>query len=165
MRRGIRWAEDVIDNEGMGRKSSKGLISSPDFYLMIGVGGLGCFGRVLSAEADLFGWVENIVCCIYHPPRAVGESSSESESSSDSSSSSDNEGDDLNPETRARRPGGSGKKRRRRRGCGHGHEHGDGDDRRESGGKSGGNGGKGKGNGGNAYEKIPSAVRGKREGG
>ena len=24
-RRGITWAEDVVDNEGMGRKSSKGL--------------------------------------------------------------------------------------------------------------------------------------------
>lgn len=23
-RRGIRWAEDVVDNEGLGRKSSKG---------------------------------------------------------------------------------------------------------------------------------------------
>lgn len=26
-RRGITWAEDVVDNEGMGRKSSKGLCS------------------------------------------------------------------------------------------------------------------------------------------
>lgn len=27
-RRGIRWAEDVVDNEGLGRKSSKGEITS-----------------------------------------------------------------------------------------------------------------------------------------
>ncbi|RJE25620.1 hypothetical protein PHISCL_02013 [Aspergillus sclerotialis] len=54
--RHIRWSEDVIDNEGMGKKSSK-------------------------------------VCCIYHRPRPVGESSSESESSESSSSdiSSDDE--------------------------------------------------------------------------
>jgi hypothetical protein len=26
-RRGVRWAEDVVDNEGLGRKSSKGLFS------------------------------------------------------------------------------------------------------------------------------------------
>ncbi|KAI1333975.1 phosphatase inhibitor-domain-containing protein [Xylariaceae sp. FL0016] len=51
----VQWAENVVDNEGMGRKSSK-------------------------------------VCCIYHAPRAVGESSDES-SSSDSSSDSDSDSD------------------------------------------------------------------------
>jgi protein phosphatase 1 regulatory subunit 11 len=30
-RRGITWAEDVVDNEGMGRKSSKGLFFSCHF--------------------------------------------------------------------------------------------------------------------------------------
>ncbi|EYE92575.1 PPP1R11/YPI1 family protein [Aspergillus ruber CBS 135680] len=53
--RHIRWGQDVVDNEGMGKKSSK-------------------------------------VCCIYHKPRPVGESSSESESS-DSDSDSDSEAD------------------------------------------------------------------------
>ncbi|KAH0544664.1 hypothetical protein FGG08_001169 [Glutinoglossum americanum] len=50
--RRVMWAEDVVDNEGMGKKKSK-------------------------------------VCCIYHKPRAVDESSSEDSSSSDSSSDSD----------------------------------------------------------------------------
>ncbi|KAI1745478.1 phosphatase inhibitor-domain-containing protein [Xylaria scruposa] len=50
----VQWADDVVDNEGMGRKSSK-------------------------------------VCCIYHAPKAVGESSDES--SSDSSSDSDSDSD------------------------------------------------------------------------
>ena len=57
----------MIDNEGLGRKSSK-------------------------------------VCCIYHKPRAVGESESE-----DDSSSGDESGDDGDA-----RPTGRGK------GCGHG---------------------------------------------
>jgi len=52
--RRVVWAEDVVDNEGLGRKSSK-------------------------------------VCCIYHKPRAVDESSDES-SGSDSSSDSDSDG-------------------------------------------------------------------------
>ncbi|EQB53708.1 hypothetical protein CGLO_06541 [Colletotrichum gloeosporioides Cg-14] len=51
----VRWAEDVVDNEGLGRKSSK-------------------------------------VCCIYHRPKGVDESSDES--SSDSSSDSDSDSDD-----------------------------------------------------------------------
>ncbi|KAI9785771.1 MAG: hypothetical protein M1839_008788 [Geoglossum umbratile] len=52
--RRVMWAEDVVDNEGMGKKKSK-------------------------------------VCCIYHKPRAVGESSEEDSSSSDSSSESDSD--------------------------------------------------------------------------
>ncbi|MCJ1293922.1 hypothetical protein MMC34_005479 [Xylographa carneopallida] len=59
-RRGIRWAEDVVDNEGLGRKSSK-------------------------------------VCCIYHKPHPVGESSS-----SDSSSSDDDDSD-TEPDSSAAR--------------------------------------------------------------
>ncbi|KZL79880.1 protein phosphatase inhibitor [Colletotrichum incanum] len=55
-RQSVRWAEDVVDNEGLGRKSSK-------------------------------------VCCIYHRPKAVDESSDESSSDS-SSDSSDSEADD-----------------------------------------------------------------------
>ncbi|KAL1980202.1 hypothetical protein VTN96DRAFT_4468 [Rasamsonia emersonii] len=65
--RHIRWREDVVNNEGMGKKSSK-------------------------------------VCCIYHKPRPVGESSSESSSSSDSSSSdteSDSDSDVVNGQDRA----------------------------------------------------------------
>ncbi|KAI9711421.1 MAG: hypothetical protein M1812_007166 [Candelaria pacifica] len=76
-RRGIRWAEDVVDNEGMGRKKSK-------------------------------------VCCIYHKPRAVGESSDESSDSSSSDSNSDSEPDNST----ARRSGGA-----RRRGLANEHTH------------------------------------------
>ncbi|KAI8343583.1 phosphatase inhibitor-domain-containing protein [Chlamydoabsidia padenii] len=47
----VRWDDDVVDNEHMGKKKSK-------------------------------------ICCIYHKPRQVGESS-DSDSSSDSSSSDD----------------------------------------------------------------------------
>ncbi|KAI2642183.1 phosphatase inhibitor-domain-containing protein [Xylaria nigripes] len=62
----VQWAENVIDNEGLGRKSSK-------------------------------------VCCIYHAPRAVGESSDESSSDSSSTDSdSDSDGDaTYDPRARA----------------------------------------------------------------
>ncbi|PHH77892.1 hypothetical protein CDD80_95 [Ophiocordyceps camponoti-rufipedis] len=59
-RRTVQWAEDVINNEGLGRKSSK-------------------------------------VCCIYHKPKAVDESSDESSSSdpdSDSDSGRESKGSD-----------------------------------------------------------------------
>ncbi|KAF2461638.1 phosphatase inhibitor-domain-containing protein [Lineolata rhizophorae] len=55
-RRHIHWADDVIDNEGMGKKSSK-------------------------------------VCCIYHKPHPIDESSDEDSSDSDSSDS-DSDADD-----------------------------------------------------------------------
>ncbi|KAI9778736.1 MAG: Type 1 phosphatases regulator ypi1 [Candelina submexicana] len=53
-RGGVRWAGDVIDNEGMGRRRSK-------------------------------------VCCIYHKPCAVDESSDESSDSSSSDSDSEDD--------------------------------------------------------------------------
>lgn len=53
-RRRVTWDDKVVDNEDLGRKSSK-------------------------------------VCCIYHKPREVGESSSSSDSSSDESASEDDE--------------------------------------------------------------------------
>lgn len=62
--RRIRWAENVVNNEGMGKKKSK-------------------------------------ICCIYHKPREVGESSSESsDSSSDSDSDSDNDDGAAKPSQR-----------------------------------------------------------------
>ncbi|WEW55628.1 Type 1 phosphatases regulator ypi1 [Emydomyces testavorans] len=78
--RRIQWAEDVVDNEGQGKKSSK-------------------------------------VCCIYHKPRAVGESSSESDSSDSDSDSSD--GDDVDNDSEvdtgeARLSHGSGRSSARR---------------------------------------------------
>eukprot|EP00055_Hartaetosiga_balthica_P011723 m.54299 g.54299 ORF g.54299 m.54299 type:complete len:152 (-) comp7714_c1_seq1:52-507(-) len=72
----VKWADDTVDNEHMGRKSSK-------------------------------------KCCIFHKPKAFGESSSESSSDSDSDSSGGNEG---------ARP--SKKKKQRKKHRHHHHEHG-----------------------------------------
>ena len=96
-RRRIQWAEDVVDNEGLGRKSSK-------------------------------------VCCIYHAPKEVGESSSEEDSSSGDSDSSGGEEDGG-----ARM--GKGKKGRK-----HEHEHADGCEHGAEGGKRPSR---------NAYERMP----------
>ncbi|KAF2018213.1 hypothetical protein BU24DRAFT_449717 [Aaosphaeria arxii CBS 175.79] len=87
--RHIQWAEDVVDNEGMGKKSSK-------------------------------------VCCIYHKPRAVGESSDESSSDSSSDSDSDSEPDNSTARPAGGRPGGKGRGRRPHKHDEDGHNH-DGD--------------------------------------
>ncbi|CAG8303235.1 unnamed protein product [Penicillium salamii] len=79
--RRIRWSEDVVDNEGMGKKSSKGEIS----HLPIKYPNL-TFS----------------VCCIYHKARPVGESSSE-ESSSSSDSDTDSEDDRRTARMKSRR--------------------------------------------------------------
>jgi len=100
--RRIQWAEDVVDNEGLGRKKSK-------------------------------------VCCIYHAPRGIDESSDESSSDSDDSDS----GDDG-----AARPAGG-----RREGHGHNHNH------NHEHGKGNGK-GKGRARSPNAYEKIPKPKNG-----
>jgi len=98
----IQWAEDVVDNEGLGRKKSK-------------------------------------VCCIYHAPKGIDESSDESSSDS-SSDDSDSDSDDGGARPSGR---GNGKKN-----CEHdGHEHGK--DK-----------GKGRARSPNAYEKVPK-VKGK----
>ena len=81
-RRGIKWADDVVDNEGLGRKSSK-------------------------------------VCCIYHRPKGVNESSSEDDSSSDDSDAGGGSDGSDGDDGRARM-GGKGKRRHK-----HDHEHGD----------------------------------------
>lgn len=80
-RRHIQWAEDVIDNEGMGKKSSK-------------------------------------VCCIYHAPRAAGESSDE-DSSDSSSSDSDS---DPEPDNSTARPSNRAGGQRGRRPHEHDHD-------------------------------------------
>ncbi|KAG6040835.1 hypothetical protein E4U41_006877 [Claviceps citrina] len=77
--RSVQWAEDVVDNEGLGRKSSK-------------------------------------VCCIYHKPRAVDESSDDGSSSSSSSDSdSDSDSDSEAAESGDERGG-----REKTPACGHG---------------------------------------------
>jgi len=119
--RHIQWAEDVIDNEGMGKKSSK-------------------------------------VCCIYHKPRAVDESSGDDSSDS---SSSDSDSDSGADDGRAR-PVGDRRERTGRRSHDHDHDHKHGDDcGGTGGGQNGGGNGKAKGKGKvrkrspNAYEKMP----------
>lgn len=83
--RRIRWAEDVVDNEGLGRKSSKGKHS---LMLLSGLDGIGIRPSLLHTKfkANIY-----IVCCIYHAPHPIDESSDES-SSSDSDSDSGDDG-------------------------------------------------------------------------
>jgi len=121
--RHIQWAEDVVDNEGMGKKSSK-------------------------------------VCCIYHGPHNVDESS-DSDDSSSSSSSDESDGGDNNDR---KQPVGIGRGARRSRAHRkHSHDH-DHDHNHDHGEKSGAGdrSGKAKGKGKtrrkaspNAYERMP----------
>jgi protein phosphatase 1 regulatory subunit 11 len=69
--RRVTWDEEVVDNENMGKKSSKSMFSQTIF-------------------------TNGIVCCIFHPQREFGESSSD-ESSSSSSSDSDSDGERPRP--------------------------------------------------------------------
>jgi protein phosphatase 1 regulatory subunit 11 len=78
-----------------------------------------------------------IVCCIYHAPKAFGESSDESSSDSDDSDS----GDDGSARPTRRPSHGHG------HGHGHGHSHGKGK-------------GKGRSTSPNAYEKMPRNKKG-----
>lgn len=106
IRRRIQWVEGVVDNEGLGRKSSK-------------------------------------VCCIYHAPRGIDESSDESSSSSDDSDS------DSRDEGSARPPRREGHNHGHNHDHGHGHSHGSGKGK-----------GKGRARSPNAYEKMPKAKSG-----
>ena len=65
----VVWRDDVVDNEGAGRKSSKSALCETSLR-----------PTVLS--------IRSIVCCIYHKPRKFDESSSEESSDSDSDSDS-----------------------------------------------------------------------------
>lgn len=100
----IHWADDVVDNEGMGRKKSKGRLAlgstTPRTTFQI---------LCLSACTDCS---NQKVCCIYHHPRPVGESSSES--SSDSSSDSEG-GEGGFDDGRARMAGEGGGRRSKRK--------------------------------------------------
>ena len=72
----VVWREDVVDNENMGKKSSKSTSHSYPRHLLWNL----LTNIALSPAAEP-------VCCIYHKARKFGESSSE-ESSSDSDSGS-----------------------------------------------------------------------------
>ncbi|KAI9729498.1 MAG: Type 1 phosphatases regulator ypi1, partial [Candelina submexicana] len=117
-RGGVRWAGDVIDNEGMGRRRSKGsfhihsVFSRVLFQLFFGWEGAietegfkdkekvgmsprAYYSEIASrrAEGERRGcrhfWWNFGVCCIYHKPCAVDESSDESSDSSSSDSDSE----------------------------------------------------------------------------
>ncbi|PHH93166.1 hypothetical protein CDD83_10715 [Cordyceps sp. RAO-2017] len=101
--RSVQWASDVVDNEGLGRKSSK-------------------------------------VCCIYHKPKAVNESSDESSSSSSSSSESGSDSEGVE--------GGGRDSGKKVSACGHSH-------RSRGRGKDSGEKRKKRPPSPNAYEKVP----------
>lgn len=140
-RRSVQWSEDVVDNEGLGRKSSKG---TPDLY------DAGDIRRTIVCRQPA-----NIsVCCIYHKPKGVDESSDESSSDS-SSSSSDSESDGGGPSSsapRKQRAGGGRKGKKHAHECpnhDHSHNH-DGERRPEQG-----DGSRRRRTSPNAYEKMP----------
>ena len=91
--RSVQWREDVVDNEGLGRKRSKGRFSAPSMMELL----------LMFA----------IVCCIYHRPKGVDESSDESSSDSSSSDSDSDSGGDA---SRNRRMD-DGKARKHSRDC------------------------------------------------
>ncbi|KAF1960104.1 hypothetical protein CC80DRAFT_284983 [Byssothecium circinans] len=104
--RHIQWAEDVVDNEGLGKKSSKGSMK----------------GRKLI--------LKRTVCCIYHKPREVSESSDESSSDSSSSDESDSEPDNSTARPAGGQPRGRGRRALKHNhdrdgDCDHDHDHGD----------------------------------------
>lgn len=73
----VAWDEDVIDNEGFGKKKSK---SNAYFHLS---------KFSIESSSNCFHLRSFIsVCCIYHKPRRYDESSSSDDSSSDSDSDS-----------------------------------------------------------------------------
>jgi protein phosphatase 1 regulatory subunit 11 len=61
----VAWSEEVVDNEGCGRKKSK---STPFIHL---------------TPESICLIVVPVVCCVYHKPRRFDESSDESDSDSD----------------------------------------------------------------------------------
>lgn len=114
--RRIRWAEDVVDNEGLGRKSSKGKFFRHPHQISY---------YVVDKEHFITNH-DSPVCCIFHKSRPAGESSSESDSEpSSSSDESDSDIDIGEARARNRRPP---QQRRRREECQHEPEHEHGDD-------------------------------------
>ena len=139
--RSVQWADDVVDNEGLGRKSSKGT-----------------FLFLLHILCTVLKYCCALVCCIYHKPKAVGESSDESSSSS-SDSDSDSDANDLDRRRRAppRRRSNNGDEKdggHDHDDCDHDHDH---DDHRPSRRRQQGDEGKKQKRkpSPNAYEKIP----------
>ncbi|PIL35321.1 hypothetical protein GSI_02046 [Ganoderma sinense ZZ0214-1] len=77
-RQRVVWREDVVDNEGAGKKKSKSESPLPSLLSSAS------HARPLSCSHPL-----PAVCCIYHKPRQFDESSSSESSDSDSEPDSD----------------------------------------------------------------------------
>lgn len=128
--RHIQWAEDVVDNEGMGRKSSKGTFHSSCYTISYHVMSRYVTSHYVVSTRHFLACIHvlqtlirDTVCCIYHKPRAADESSSD-ESSSDDSSSSDSDSD-SEPDNSTARPSRGRDGPRGRRPQAHDHAHGD----------------------------------------
>lgn len=110
----VQWAQETIDNEGLGRKKSKSARPRPDSRA----------NRCQGADERLHGHART-VCCIYHKPKAFDESSDESDSSSGSGADSDGSRDSR----QGGRPSSSSSARRRRHHHHHhAHSHGEGEE-------------------------------------
>jgi ABC-type nickel/cobalt efflux system permease component RcnA len=118
----VQWAEGVVDNEGLGRKSSKGtharrtflIILCPKLYHIIASLSISLErnGIPIQRAEVMLTVLVHIVCCIYHRPKKVDESSDESSSDSSSSDS------DSDSEPERKRKVGGGKDD-----CNHNHDH------------------------------------------
>ena len=108
--RAVQWASNVVDNEGLGRKSSKGMYASMGGVIAASSWRQPC----MVAKTCLLVFPPLLVCCIYHRSRGVDESSDESSSSSDSDSSNSGSGG-LDSEFQAAAPRSRRQQARRRR--------------------------------------------------
>ena len=95
--RRIQWADDVIDNEGLGRKSSKGIPLPPFSSLFAFQSRLYMYSRAWTRLNDV------TVCCIYHAPKASIDDSSDDSSSDSLSSDSDSDDGSARPVSGKRR--------------------------------------------------------------
>lgn len=74
-KKAVKWNESVVDNEDMGKRSSKSTVVGGDL------------NEILKLQISDIWWIPFLVCCQYEPPRNWSDSSS-----SDSDSSSEGEG-------------------------------------------------------------------------
>lgn len=93
--RTVQWANDVVDNEGLGRKKSKGMFLLPRLPAssaesLLDAGLYDCLNRLFDTPRLTFMFFSP-VCCIYHRPKGIDESSDESSSESSSSDESDSD--------------------------------------------------------------------------
>ncbi|KZP17715.1 hypothetical protein FIBSPDRAFT_864708 [Athelia psychrophila] len=108
-RRHVVWDDDVVDNEGAGKKKSKsecalrgGLALFP--FLSFPFRPLSTFQASHCPISFAFAFAFALVCCIYHKPKRFDESSSEESSDSDSDSDVDSGCEGHNHTHRHRTP-------------------------------------------------------------